>query len=205
MLSVSTQEWKFEGTKEELLASFCCLNVYGRQFYPQFNEIGDNCLHFRTLMLGFQDETTPFQMSVTFFNENDKLLLQIGGIVNPITTGLCKRFETSTNVNLKKLYRVFKNQSTKIIFTMKIVDERAKRLRFDSELCRICMNAEICYVFDSCGHMVSCEKCALNERLKNCPKKKMSPEPSDRMLNNTTRLVPPLYTPPRQAPQTIAC
>jgi hypothetical protein len=67
----STKEWNFEGTKEELLESFCCLNAYGRQFYPQFKEV-NGYLIFRTLMCGFQEETIPFQTSITFFNENDK-------------------------------------------------------------------------------------------------------------------------------------
>ena len=54
-----TKEWNFEGSKEELLSSFCCLNAYDRQFYPQFKEV-NNCLAIRTLMLGFQEETVPF-------------------------------------------------------------------------------------------------------------------------------------------------
>ena len=179
LAKISTQEWKFEGSKEELLASFCCPNAYDQQFYPQFKEVNDDCLDLRTLMLGFQEDTPPFQTSVTFFNENDKLLTSIGGIVYPITEGKNKNFETSTNVNLKKLYRYydtetkeFKNLS-KIIFTMKIVkldeEANAKRQRSESGLCRVCMGAEICYVFDPCGHMVTCENCAMDRRLKNCP------------------------------------
>ena len=160
-----------------MLKSVCCLNAYDQQFYPQFKEVNDDCLDFRTLMLGFQEDTTPFQMSVTFFNENDKPITSIETIIYPITEGKDKNFETSNIVNLKRLNRYydaetkeFKNQS-KIIFTMKIIkfDEGAKGQHFEPCLCKICMNAEICYVFDSCGHMVTCENCAINERLKNCP------------------------------------
>ena len=68
---VPTKKWEFEGTKEKLLASFCCLNAYDRQFYPQFKEV-NGFLVFRTLMLGFQEDTIPFQVTVTFYQENDK-------------------------------------------------------------------------------------------------------------------------------------
>ena len=76
MLSFSTQEWNFEGSKEELLASFCCLNPHDRQFYPQFKEVND-CLAFRTFMLGLLDDTIPFQVSITFFEGNDKKITTI--------------------------------------------------------------------------------------------------------------------------------
>merc|ERR1712218_123669 len=98
-IDVISKEWEFEGTKEELLSSFCCLNAYDRQFYPQFKEV-NGCLIFRTLMLGFQEETIPFQASITFFHENDKPLPTSGGIVYPITKEKSKIFETSTHYHL---------------------------------------------------------------------------------------------------------
>ena len=103
MLSFNlTKEWNFEGTKEELLASFCCLNAYNRQFYPQFKEV-NGCLIFRTLMLGFQEETIPFEFSITFFHKNDKPLVTNGGMVYPITKEKDTIFETSAQYHLNML------------------------------------------------------------------------------------------------------
>ena len=136
-LECSTKKWEFEGTKEELLSTFHCLKAYGgRQFYPQFKEV-NGYLAFRTLMHGFQEETTSFQVSITFFHENDKPLPPIGDIVYPITEGKDTNFETL--IGLKKITkyydaetREFKNQS-KIIFTLEIIspklDEIAKEER----------------------------------------------------------------------------
>ena len=136
-LEFSTKKWEFEGTKEELLSSFHCLKAYGdRQFYPQFKEL-NGYLAFRTLMHGFQEETTSFQVSITFFHENDKPLTSIGDIVYPITEGPDTNFENL--IGLKKITkyydtetREFKNQS-KIIFTLEIIspkqDEIAKEER----------------------------------------------------------------------------
>ena len=39
----------------------------------------------------------------------------------------------------------------------------------ERNLCKICLVAEICYVFVPCGHGCTCENCALNRDLKNCP------------------------------------
>ena len=167
MLSFSTQEWNFEGSKEELLASFCCLNPHDRQFYPQFKEIND-CLAFRTIMFGFQEDTFPFQVSITFSGGNDKKTTTIGDTVYSMTDGKNARFET---VNLKKVTRKFKNQF-KIKFTMKIIKldkGGATGQHSESGLCKICMEDEICFVFIPCGHQITCEKCAMNGRLKNCP------------------------------------
>ena len=142
MLSFSTtKEWDFTGSKEELLASFCCLNAYDRQFYPQFEE-ANGCLVFRTLMLGFQEETSPFQVSITFFHENYKPLPPIGDIVYPIIEDMDTIFKTSINCHFKKITkyydcetREFKNQS-KISFIMRIIspelDEIAKDRRVES-------------------------------------------------------------------------
>ena len=170
MLSFSTQGWNFEGSKEELLASFCCLNPHDRQFYPQFKEVND-CLAFRTLMLGFQGDTIPFEVSITFKEGNDKKITTIGDPIYPMTNGKDTRFETFNNVNLKKVTREFKNQS-KIKFTMKIIKldkGGATGQHSESGLCKICMEDEICFVFIPCGHEITCEKCAMDGRLENCP------------------------------------
>ena len=94
-LECSTKKWEFEGSKEELLSTFHYLKAYGdRQFYPQFKEV-NGYLAFRTLMHGFQEETTSFQVSITFFHENDKPLPPIGDIVYPITEKNDTFLETS--------------------------------------------------------------------------------------------------------------
>ena len=71
VLTSEKKEWNFEGTKEELLTNFYCLNAYDRQFYPQIKEVND-CLVFRTLMFGFQEEVIPFEVSITFILKNGK-------------------------------------------------------------------------------------------------------------------------------------
>ena len=39
----------------------------------------------------------------------------------------------------------------------------------DVRLCKVCMEAEICFLFLPCWHMCSCENCAVNRDLKKCP------------------------------------
>ena len=39
----------------------------------------------------------------------------------------------------------------------------------DARTCVICMDKEILYLFMPCKHLVSCEKCALNPAVKECP------------------------------------
>ena len=145
MLSVSTGVWDFEGTVNELMESFCCLNAYNHQFYPQFqyDENNDNFIAFRTVMLGFQEDTIPFQVTVTFYQENEKKITTIEEIVYPITKPVDDTFfETSTNWNLKKLTEYYDTESreiksqSKIMFRMKIIspklDEIAKDKHMDS-------------------------------------------------------------------------
>ena len=83
---IKTNAWIFEGTKEELLSTFCCLNVHKHQFYPQFKEVND-CLIFRTLMLGFQDDVNPFKASITFYSEKGSEDFKFQDSVYPITKG----------------------------------------------------------------------------------------------------------------------
>ena len=134
------KEWNFEGTKEELLANFCCLNAYDRHFYPQIKEV-NGCLVFRILMLGFQEEVIPFEVSITFFLDNGKRFKN-QDLVYPITEEKDKILETSMQCHLKRLTRYydaetreFKNQP-KINFTMEIIspklDEVAKDQRYES-------------------------------------------------------------------------
>ena len=65
-------EWNFEGTKEELFASFCRLNAYNRLFFPQFKE-DNNRLMFRMIMLGLKEEANPFEVLITFFHDTGTL------------------------------------------------------------------------------------------------------------------------------------
>ena len=142
MLSLSTEVWDFEGTMEDLLMSFCCLNAYNHQFYPQFqyDENNDNFIAFRTVMLGFQEDTIPFQVTVTFYQENDKKITTTEEIVYPITKPVDDTFfETSTNWNLKKLTEYYdietrevKTQS-KIMFRMKIFSPKLDGIAKDME------------------------------------------------------------------------
>ena len=142
---MSTEVWDFEGTVHELVESFCCLNAYNHQFYPQFqyDENNDNFIAFRTVMLGFQEDTIPFQVTVTFYQENDKKITTTEEIVYPITKPVDDTFfETSTNWNLKKLTEYYDTESrenksqSKIMFRMKIIspklDEIAKDKHMDS-------------------------------------------------------------------------
>ena len=134
-----TKRWNFEGTIEELVASFCCLNAYNRQFYPQFKEV-NGYLIFRTLMQGFQEDTIPFQASITFFRENDKPFPPIGDFVYPITKEQDTILETSAQYHLNKLTeyydtetREFKKQS-KIIFTMEIISPKLDEIAKDQHV-----------------------------------------------------------------------
>ena len=143
-LSISTEAWDFEGTKEELVNSFCCLNSYNRQFYPQFQEHKDDSdvIVFRTVMLGFQEDTIPFQVIVTFYQKNDKKITTTEDIVYPITRAKSSIFKTSTQWNLKKLTEYYDTETRRIIyqsnimFRMKIIspklDEIAKDKHIDS-------------------------------------------------------------------------
>ena len=134
------KEWNFEGTKQELLTNFYCLNAYDQQFYVQIKEVND-CLVFRTLMFGFQEEVIPFEVSIEFFLENGKRF-KIEDYVYPIIEEKDTIFKTSMHCNLERLTRYydaetreFKNQP-KIRFTMEIIspklDEVAKDQRYES-------------------------------------------------------------------------
>ena len=80
-----TDEWSFEGTKEELFGSFCRLNAYNRQFYPQFKK-DNNRLMFRMIMLGLKEEANPFEVLITFFHDTGTLF-EWKDRVYPITKG----------------------------------------------------------------------------------------------------------------------
>ena len=140
---MSTEVWDFEGTVHELVESFCCLNAYNHQFYPQFqyDENNDNFIAFRTVMLGFQEDTIPFQVTVTFYQENDKKITTTEEIVYPITKPVDDTFfETSTNWNLKKLTEYYDTESreiksqSKIMFRMKIISPKLDEIAKDQHM-----------------------------------------------------------------------
>ena len=140
---MSTEVWDFEGTVHELVESFCCLNAYNHQFYPQFqyDENNDNVIAFRTVMLGFQEDTIPFQVTVTFYQENDKKITTTEEIVYPITKPVDDTFfETSTNWNLKKLTEYYDTESreiksqSKIMFRMKIISPKLDEIAKDQHM-----------------------------------------------------------------------
>ena len=52
---------------------------------------------------------------------------------------------------------------------LKVKNQELEARLEDARLCKVCMEAEICFVFIPCGHICICENCALNRDLKNCP------------------------------------
>ena len=93
-------------------------------------------------MPGFQEETIPFQASITFFHENDKPLPTNGEIVYPITKEKDTIFETAAYYHMNKLTEYYDTETrevktqSKIMFRMKIfspkLDEIAKDQRMES-------------------------------------------------------------------------
>ena len=127
-ISTKNKELNFEGTKDELLDRFFCVNAYDRQFYPQFKVVS-NCLNIRTLMLGFQDDAIPFKVLITFFLENGENF-KFEDKIYPITEGKDSILETSINCHLKKLSKYYdaktrelKNQPN-IDFCLKIISPK---------------------------------------------------------------------------------
>ena len=118
------KEWNFEGTKQELLSNFYCLNAYDQQFYVQIKEVND-CLVFRTLMFGLHEEVIPFEVSITFILENGKRF-KIENEVYPITEKKDTILETSMQCHLKR----FKNQP-KIRFAMEIISPKLDKVAKD--------------------------------------------------------------------------
>ena len=137
-MSTENKELNFEGTKEELYNQFFCVNAYDRQFYPQFKEV-DNRLNVRTLMHGFQEETIPFKVTITFFLENGENF-EFKDNVYPITEGKDSILETSMNCHLKKLTKFYdaktgelKNQP-KIDFCLKIISPKLDEIAKDQHI-----------------------------------------------------------------------
>ena len=137
-MSTENKELNFEGTKEELFDQFYCVNAYDRQFYPQFKEV-NNCLMVRTLILGFQEEAIPFEVSITFFLENGKNF-EFKDNVYPITEGKYSILETSIQCHLKKLTKYYdaktrelKNQP-KIDFSLKIISPKLDEIAKDQHV-----------------------------------------------------------------------
>ena len=124
-----SKEWKFDGTHAFFarFISHCSLNVYDKRFYAQF-KVEKGVLILKVLMHGFQKDTTPFEVSITFFDGSNKKITTIEDKVYPITEDKDTIFDTSIiRIPLKRLSRYYdaetgeyKNQS-KIIFTMKII------------------------------------------------------------------------------------
>ena len=74
----------------------------------------------------------------------------------PAVEVLMKKFEKTLDEN-EKLKTENKN-----------LKEEVQRL-IDDRTCIICMDNEILYLFLPCKHLVSCENCAQNAALKECP------------------------------------
>ena len=118
------------------------MNSYNRQFYPQFQEDDDNSdvIVFRTVMLGFQEDTIPFQVTVTFYQKNDKKITTTEDIVYPITRDKGSIYETSTQWNLKKLTEYYDTETRRIIyqsnimFRMKIISPKLDEIAKDQHM-----------------------------------------------------------------------
>ena len=120
------------------------MNVYSRQFYPNFKEwdMGSG-INFRTLMLGSQEDTNSFLVSITFYSENKKkILTTVEENVYPITLKKDHLTDTATctNWDLRKLTvyydtetRKIKTQS-KIIFRMKIICPKLDEITKDQHM-----------------------------------------------------------------------
>ena len=137
-ISTKNKELNFEGTKDELLDRFFCVNAYDRQFYPQFKVVR-NCLNIRTLMLGFQDDAIPFKVLITFFLENGENF-KFEDKIYPITEGKDSILETSINCHLKKLSKYYdaktrelKNQPN-IDFCLKIISPKLDEVAKDQHV-----------------------------------------------------------------------
>ena len=122
------------------LTRHCSLNVYDKQFNAQF-KIEKGVLILKVLMHGFQKDTTPFEVSITFFDGSNKKITTIEDKVYPITEDKATIFDTSIiRIPLKRLNRYYdaetgeyKNQS-KIIFTMKIINPKLDEVAKDQNV-----------------------------------------------------------------------
>ena len=137
-MSTESKELNFEGTSEELFDQFFCVNAYDCQFYPQFKEI-NNCLMVRTLMLGFQEETIPFKVIITFFlKDGDNF--EFKDKVYPITEGKDSILETSIQCHLKKLTKYYDAETrelkdqAKIDFCLKIISPKLDEIAKDQHV-----------------------------------------------------------------------
>ena len=137
-MSTENKVLDFEGTKEELFDKFFCVNAYDRQFYPQFKEV-NNCLYARTLMLGFQEETIPFKVEITFFLENGENF-KFEDKVYPITKGKNSILKTSMHCHFEKLTEYYDAKArelktqTKIDFSLKIISPKLDEIAKDQHI-----------------------------------------------------------------------
>ena len=91
----------------------------------------------------------------TFMKRYEKLNIQ--------NQNLQLQIQTLQDQNLN-----FENKNTNLEVQAKNLEAQAKNLE-DAHMCKICMENEICFVFIPCGHLITCENCAVNRDLKNCP------------------------------------
>ena len=106
-----------------------------------------------------ENEKIPLEVLQYFENveqENNKFKNEIC----PTMEKIIQKFEASRNKEFEKL-EIKNKELEKLEIKNKELEER--------NLCKICLVAEICYVFVPCGHGCTCENCALNRDLKNCP------------------------------------
>ena len=103
-------------------------------------------------------EKIPLEVLQYFENveqENQKIKNEIF----PTMEKLMEKFEVK-NKEFEKLENKNK-ELEKLEIKNKELEER--------NLCKVCMETEICFVFLPCGHLCTCENCAVNGNLKDCP------------------------------------
>ena len=72
------------------------------------------------------------------------------------------------NQNLELQNQTLQIQNKNFENENNILEAQAKNLE-DAHMCKICMENEICFAFIPCGHLITCENCAVNGDLKICP------------------------------------
>ena len=103
--------------------------------------------------LGFVETLIKRYDNLNIQNQNQELQIQTLTVQN-------QNFE-NRNKNLEAQTKYLEDQN-------KYLEDQAKNLK-EENLCKICMENEISFVFIPCGHLITCENCAVNGDLKICP------------------------------------
>ena len=98
-------------------------------------------------MYGFQEDTIPFQASITFFRENDKPFPPIGDIVYPITEKNDTFLETSAQYHLNKLTKYYDTETKEFKFQPICILSKAKQNYINKKLHNVIQNMKrFCHI-----------------------------------------------------------